>query len=63
MSNIPTAPEIRPVRPDDFGTGKPSETDDVAQRDIEQEDIEEEEQADVDRLEQIDAALTENGGP
>ena len=63
MSNIPTVPSPRPVRPDDFGTDKPSKTDDAAQKDIEDEDIEEEKQADVDRLEEIDASLTENGGP
>lgn len=52
----------RPIPADDYSKPKPSKTDEAAQESVEAEDIEEEEQADVDRLEEIDAALTEKGG-
>jgi len=64
MSNIPTVPSTgqRPIPEDDYSKPK-DRADGNAQADIEKEDIEAEEDKDVDRLEAIDAALTENGGP
>lgn len=66
MSNIPTIPEQFEIA---RKQAEQNSGDDAfrpggdARQDIEAEDIEEEEQADVDRLEAIDGALTEKGGP
>lgn len=67
MSNIPTLPDRTTDKAERQAEKVQHQQDltpdDAAQESVEKEDIEEEEQADVDRLEEIDAALTENGGP
>lgn len=66
MSNIPTIPKKFEIarKQAEQNSGDDAFRPDVdAQEAIEKEDIEGEEQADVDRLEEIDASLTENGGP
>ncbi|GGD31510.1 hypothetical protein [Aureimonas glaciei] len=66
MSDTPTATDridTAERQAEDVQRQQDQTPDEAAQESVEKEDIEEEEQADVDRLEEIDAALTENGGP